>query len=32
MNLKMVNHVSEKWLYIFKVIKQRLGWVKMTVN
>ena len=32
MNLKMVNHVSEKWLYIFKVIKQRLGCVNRTVN
>ena len=30
MNQKMVNHVSEKWLYILKMIKQRLGWVNRT--
>ena len=32
MNLKMVNHVSEKWLHIFKMIKLRLGWVNRTVS
>ena len=32
MNPKMVNHVSEKWLHIFQMIKLRSGLVDRTVT